>query len=376
MEINDYCKSTVRRAFLLLSALLLTLSAHSQTNPKPGCIITTAGDTISGTIDYRTTRLNNQVCRFCAEGQTEYTPYLPGELSEYMLSNERVRYVRKTFPVNGQPATFFAECLVEGGVSLYRYADENQTLYFMEDQKGEVATVWDYGEKYVTSTEGLSRKNKAVGEGIIMLSQSPKACRDLWDREFSAKSLAEITSRYDEEYCSEAGDCITYAFDEKSARKTKGQFVVGLAAISSHADWRFWEDDYITMRLEAGYNWQFVRSMPHLSLQAMGRLYYRNAETKGMLKKAVKFDEYLGVCYKSSVRKPLSLFIGAGVIAEWMYPAGFGLQAGVEYEKGKHRYRLKADGETFLSIDNYYKDEEGFHYYRERRIGIAFDYFF
>lgn len=43
-----------------------TVSASAQTNPKAGYVVTLEGDTLRGTIDYRTDSRNSRTCQFRA----------------------------------------------------------------------------------------------------------------------------------------------------------------------------------------------------------------------------------------------------------------------------------------------------------------------
>ena len=66
---------------LAFSIVLFALSATvtmAQTNPKPGYVITNDGDTIRGSIDFRTNEKLSRQCVFRAGGGSESTTYRPG----------------------------------------------------------------------------------------------------------------------------------------------------------------------------------------------------------------------------------------------------------------------------------------------------------
>lgn len=57
-------------ALLLLTPFLLfaSMRAYGQINPHPGYIVTNENDTISGTLDLRTSSVNSRQCTFRAMG--------------------------------------------------------------------------------------------------------------------------------------------------------------------------------------------------------------------------------------------------------------------------------------------------------------------
>jgi hypothetical protein len=109
-------KRIVFTLFLLFTSSLTVLWA--QVNPKPGYIITLGGDTLRGTIDYRTDGRNARVCLFCREGDTEFGRYSPADISGYRLTDNGAFYVSRRVPIDGEEKTLFLEYLIKGGVSL------------------------------------------------------------------------------------------------------------------------------------------------------------------------------------------------------------------------------------------------------------------
>ena len=64
-------KKIILFALLAVSATM----AMAQINPKSGIIITNSGDTIRGTIDFRTNEKLSKECEFWAEGKPEGKTY-------------------------------------------------------------------------------------------------------------------------------------------------------------------------------------------------------------------------------------------------------------------------------------------------------------
>ena len=144
----DYSKSSNRsenRPLIYLLVLFITMTASAQVNPKQGYIITNEGDTIHGIIDYRSDARNARECHFMAAGSQEYKVYAPADIKGYRFAEDGIYYVTRTFKVDGQEKTFFAEYLLRGGVSLYRHKENDTDYYFFIGEDGRVGTVKNDG---------------------------------------------------------------------------------------------------------------------------------------------------------------------------------------------------------------------------------------
>lgn len=69
-----------QRLFILNLLFFSVLHSMAQTNPKPGYIITNAGDTVRGVLDFRTNQVLSRKCVFQANGESESKTYKPGEI--------------------------------------------------------------------------------------------------------------------------------------------------------------------------------------------------------------------------------------------------------------------------------------------------------
>ena len=128
---------------LLFTSTLMAQQANEPRNPVEGYVITNNNDTIHGTIDYLTGHENAFGCRFQSEGETVFKTLRPDDIQGYRLSNNGAYYVSRTLPIDGKDTKIFAEYLLQGGISLYRYEGNAQTLYFMIDGNGKIATIKD-----------------------------------------------------------------------------------------------------------------------------------------------------------------------------------------------------------------------------------------
>lgn len=205
----------------LMLAFVQTVSA--QTNPVDGIVITNEGDTLHGTLDYLSSNINAMECHFRKEGDSEFKVYTPGEIKGYRFLSDGVFYVTKTMPVDKVDRTFFAEFLLQGGMSLYRYVNGGD-YFFIENENGEVAQIVNDG---ITLMDKTKIHNK-LGPAYYMFSKSEKAKQQLATAQITAKSLTKITRDYDMEYCRENGDCVQFQYDTKKSRRGNAHLMVSL----------------------------------------------------------------------------------------------------------------------------------------------------
>lgn len=360
------------------------LQANAQTNPKPGFVITNANDTIYGMIDYRSDAKNAYECLFMKDGDAKYRSYSPDELSGYRFTDNGIFYVTRTFPLEGKDKTFFAEFLLQGGVSLFRHKENDTDYYYMVDETGKVATVKNTGVMAASPAEVDKAKRDALREASQMFALSSKAQEALWEKQINAVNLTKITRDYDMEYCTESGDCVQFQYDQKASQSIQVKFRlqvscgIGLNSLEPTGN-AYDKENNQTMtafvpQLGIGVDFLFPRSKQHWSLQALaiiGRwnlskkmrdLYYSDEETSSM--KYWNVEGQVGAAYHFSPKQNISPVARAGlVIDQAISPSidrlvgyhvgkgandihtayGFYLGAGVDMAAGSHLFRLTAE---------------------------------
>ncbi len=207
-----------RRTLLIVILGGFSFVCSAQVNPKKGYILTNNGDSIHGTIDYRTDSRNCQECIFCPDGKKEYTKYSPDDIQGYRFDNDGVYYVSRTFPVEGVDTRMFAEYIIQGGVSLFYYSNHNINYYYFVDENGKIAPMKTPTHTGVHYTDIKESKRAAMMEASQMLAKSPEATKALWDSDFERQALTKLTREYDEKYCPQWGDCIQFQYDEETVR--------------------------------------------------------------------------------------------------------------------------------------------------------------
>ncbi|MBR5928939.1 MAG: hypothetical protein IKZ93_03020 [Prevotella sp.] len=194
------------------------LPAKAQTNPQAGYVITNDNDTLRGTIDYRTDAKNARSCLFMADGETAYKEYLPGEIKGYRLSDIGACYVTRTFPIDGEQKTFFAEYLLEGGVSLYRHKESTVEFFYLVDADGKVATIRETGDVIHLRDDQITAQRIKLVEATQIFQKSQKTLKELWAMpQISAEQLLKLTKAYNKEFYAEAGETEFYQKDIKAS---------------------------------------------------------------------------------------------------------------------------------------------------------------
>ena len=210
------------KVLFLTTALVLTtlcMPAWAQLNPKPGFIITNENDTVYGNVDFRSDTRNGQTCSFCADGSTTYQSYSPTDIKGYRFIDNGSFFVSRTFTIDQQPKTIFAEYLLKGGVSLFYHTEGEQDYYFIVGEDGQVLEIKDDNLSITDFRQDYAKKVRQrrtmMAELPRVFSKDVETCKTLWMMEFSPKEMTRAVRRYDELFCTDAGDCIEFQYDEK-----------------------------------------------------------------------------------------------------------------------------------------------------------------
>ena len=220
-------KKKTMKLFAAAVLLCAALPAAAQMNPKAGYIITNEGDTIHGTINYLSAAKNAQACRFQKQGATDFRTYLPGEIRGYRLADNGIYYVTRTLPVDSVQKTMFAEYMLQGGMSLYRYEEDFREYFYLVDKEGKVAEVKCFTTDELSNKEAKEKKQRELAQAFDALKLSEDATNDLWNKKISARNMLRIARNYNDEFC-EDEECITFQYDEKASRTFSARLYMGL----------------------------------------------------------------------------------------------------------------------------------------------------
>ena len=146
----------------------------AQTNPKPGYIITNAGDTIRGTIDFRTNEILSKKCVFWANGEGESKTYSPGDIESFRFDHNGKYFVTRRLNINGDPQLYFAEFMVQGKMNLYCVADKYVEYFFFEREDGEMALLTN---RSMLTSSSLQREKDNLQEVKEQYGKVKPCCR-------------------------------------------------------------------------------------------------------------------------------------------------------------------------------------------------------
>jgi len=209
------------KKFLFTAYLtLMSLAASAQVNPERGFIITNENDTIYGTLDFRTNKVNSEHCLFKADNDTVSKMYYPGNILGYRFMRNGKFYVTKTFAFKGDSVTYFAEYLVKGMMNLYRIPAgvNNSYVFFLEDENGDIIPYEKDGDYTVSS--GLERKRiiektKPLYDKVALVGDVKK---DIKIGRMKEREMIKLVRDYHDYRCTSREECIEFEYDEKSDR--------------------------------------------------------------------------------------------------------------------------------------------------------------
>ena len=206
--------------------LLAFTVCKGQTNPLPGFILTLEGDTVRGTIDYRSDSHNASVCKFQKAGETTFHDYHPEDITCYRIDDNGAYYVSIVLPLQGKDQRLFALYLLQGGVDLYYVKHNGLNYYYVIGENGEVAEICDYERSGLSTEDALTLRRQNLSAAGSIFSKDFDTVHKLWKGKNNAHNLTELVRDYNEKYCATAGECIIYQYDEaKTAPFTNKWFL-------------------------------------------------------------------------------------------------------------------------------------------------------
>ena len=228
----------MKKTLIILYSFLFSVALSvAQTNPKPGFIITNAGDTIRGILDFRTNEVLSRKCVFQANGDNESKTYKPGDIESFRFDHNGKYFVTRRLNVYGAPELYFAEFMVQGKMNLYCVADKYDEYFFFEREDGEMAQLTN--RSHISSSSihdeknNLKEKREQFGKVKLLLKDSNKAVDDMSKMDMSRKELVNVVRDYHNDVCTDGGSCMVYEYKEQSDKvKAHFKFFAGYAYYS------------------------------------------------------------------------------------------------------------------------------------------------
>lgn len=210
----------------------------AQTNPKPGYIITNTGDTIRGTLDFRTNAKLSKQCLFMADGESAYKTYVPGDIEGFRFESNGKFFVTRRLDLYGEPQLYFAEFMVRGKMNLYCVADDYDEYFFFEREDGEMAQLAN--KSHISSSSIQDEKDyqqtarEQYGKVRLLLQDSWTAVEHMNDMDMSRRKLVDIVRDYHHDVCTDGSNCIVYEYKEQADKmKTHVKVFAGYAYFSA-----------------------------------------------------------------------------------------------------------------------------------------------
>lgn len=206
-------KRLTLKAIFQAAFLLTCISVYSQSNYRPGFIITLEQDTVYGQIDFRTDKMNAQRCVFKSEENAKPLTYLPFEILGYRFTDDGKYYVSRMIKLDEklEEIPVFLEYLLQGIKSLYYYESEDHELYFI--QEGEQLVTLDAPELEKMKSEGMvvnGHSDRYVPTLQYVFKDCPELTTKVLKTPFTHKGLIDITKEYHYAVCKSGEDCIEF----------------------------------------------------------------------------------------------------------------------------------------------------------------------
>ena len=216
----------MKKTILSILCAFSTTMAMAQANPQPGYVITNTGDTLRGTIDFRTNERMSKQCDFWANGETTCKTYKPGDIEGFRFDNDGKYFVTRRLNLTGTPELYFAEFMVQGKMNLYCISYSQDDYYFFEREDGEMARLTSrenadlsksYSEALQESKDNLKEKKEEYGKVKFLLQKSWKAIEDLDAAQYiSKKKLVNVVREYHNDVCTDGSQCMVYEYKSKA----------------------------------------------------------------------------------------------------------------------------------------------------------------
>ncbi|GHT74106.1 hypothetical protein AGMMS50262_06420 [Bacteroidia bacterium] len=203
----------MKKVIVILVVFLSVCYVQAQTDYRPGYVITLAGDTLFGQIDYRDDYTMGRICRFEFPDNAK-KEFPPNEIQAYRFIDSKY-YVSREF--DGQ--CHFFEFLVKGRMNIYYLRDENGDHYYIEKEDDKMIEL-TYKEELVSKKDagglGIEKKykiesKKHVGILFVETSDAPQLKNEITKiRKPEHQNLMKLAKDYHNAVCEEGEICTIF----------------------------------------------------------------------------------------------------------------------------------------------------------------------
>lgn len=208
------------RRFLPVFFVFISIAAFSQSDFRPGFVVTNQLDTIKGLVDFRDGSAANEVCSFKKSSSEAAISYYPGDIRIYGFMNDKVMESRQVV-VEKTEKSVFLEVVVRGTVTLFKL---NDTFWVEKQGSGFHQLSNNIAAKYsVDDRTKVRNDNRHIATLNIMMHDCAKVKNDVEKVQLNRRSLTSLVEKYNK--C--AGDVQSVVYQEK---KPWAQAKFGLVA--------------------------------------------------------------------------------------------------------------------------------------------------
>ena len=204
---------------LCLSLLFAAISVMglAQVNLREGIVVTLEGDTLHGSIDYRTDEINSEQCYFIQDGQQEVVVYHPQDIAGYRFLDNGRYYVSRTVrdEKKKREVTLFLEFVLQGQLSLYRLNDED---YYVQGPEGELKLFHP-----IQLGEESYQRRQRLKWALYYTKDSESTQKMFWEKCNTGSQITKTFQHYNKEVCPD-GDCEVFEYRAKIQPKEDRSF--------------------------------------------------------------------------------------------------------------------------------------------------------
>jgi hypothetical protein len=192
------------------------LRSNAQSNYQQGYIITNEQDTINGWIDFRTDKMNGEICRFKSELSDNEQIFLPKQIFGYRFLQSGKFYISKSVIIEDNPKTAFLEYLIHGVMNLYFYVSNDSDIagyYIFEDENNNIFTISKHVDKFITKSDGttvLRKDNKYTTDLNFVFGDIKEISKKLPTAKFTHNTMIDFVKEYHYQICTTGEECIEF----------------------------------------------------------------------------------------------------------------------------------------------------------------------
>ncbi|MEJ1241670.1 hypothetical protein WBG78_26215 [Chryseolinea sp. T2] len=193
-------------AVCVAALTLFSIKVHSQNNFQPGKVVMHSGDSLSGMIDDQLWRENPTTILFKDQGGNTKS-FAATDIDRFSVSNKEYESMRLRYDSSGhsrKPTTsslpqfktshVFAELLIRGPITLYRFEERNNHIHYIVSTGGNIQELVNHEYEH----DGLKQTNKTYISQLksIMSDCSSVSVSD--HLRYEQQSLTKIVEQYNQ----------------------------------------------------------------------------------------------------------------------------------------------------------------------------------